>query len=137
MSAAALEQAQLPEDCPPGDAVPMSGEFFRFTAPKLQPGDIAPADDWVVPYQKQKGECVGCPDRCECHAHSIFRDRGDVERAREISPFARKKSIASLVLSPQMGLVRQSPTDALPSHHDWWPTDPSVAPSAAVVEAAP
>ena len=37
---------------------------------------------------------------------------------------------------PTSGAIRRSGTDLLPSHHDWWPAEPGVAPDAVVVKGA-
>ena len=125
----------LPADCPPSDAVATSAaQFYRLTSPQLGVGDQAPADDWIVPHNNKKGDCAGCPERCECHAHSLFRDLADLAAARSVSPWIRRKSVALLTLSSGMGKIRRSPTAVLPSHHDWWPADPAVVPAASVVE---
>ena len=127
--------AALPPNCPPSDAVsPTTTAFYRFTAPKLCVGDVAPPDDWILPDKKRKGECVGRVDCCECHAHSLYRNKDDITKARDLSPFLRKKSVAVVSLDPSMGKVRNSPQQGLSSHYDWWPTDPTVAPSANVIE---
>lgn len=127
---------ERPADCPPDDAIEPSGEFYRLTRRDLAEGDVPGDDDWIVPFQKRKGECAGCADRCDCHAHSVFQNLDDLQGARHANPWVRKKSVASVKLEPTSGAIRRSGTDLLPSHHDWWPAEPGVAPDAVVVKGA-
>ena len=126
----------LPVGCPPDDAVPPDGDFFRLTARNLSEGDVPGAEDWQLPFEKRKGDCAGRSDVCSCRAHSVFTDRSDVDFARAASPWARRKSVSRLKLEPDCGKVVASESEILPSHHDWWPTFTSDVPASVVIMAA-
>lgn len=128
--------AGLPDGCPPDEAEPPHGEFFRLSRRNLAEGDVSAQEDWMLPHQNLKGDCAGDADRCECHAYSLFVDLDDLHAARRASPWFRKKSVAKIELVPAMGQILATPTELMNSHHDWWPTANVGVPAATVVEVA-
>ena len=125
----------LPPDCPPTSAESPQGIFYRLAHPQLSPGERPPAEDWILPHAKRKGDCAGRTDLCRCHAHSLFSELSDAVRVKELIPALRRKTIAEIELSPDMGMIEATPSDAGDSHHDWWPAEPELHPTATVVEA--
>lgn len=133
---ATVDAAAIPAGCPPSDASPRTGVFYHFVRGVLNAGDTTEPTDWEIPYLKRKGDCAGCPERCECHAHSLFTDIEELRKARLAIPWSRKKAIASIELNAGMGVLKQTQSDVGDSHHDWWPSDPGMAIRAPVVEGA-
>jgi len=124
----------LPGDCPPSSAQEPQGAFFRLVSGSLREGEVAGDGDWILPAMKTKGDCAGVTDRCECFAHSLFEDADDLLRAREQIAWARRKAIAEIELTPEMGVIEASPSDLGDSHHEWWPADNQVPQSQVVWE---
>jgi hypothetical protein len=130
------EPQPRPEGCPPPEATPLDGDFYRLVRKSLQIGQEVPADEWVPPYQKRRSECTGQPERCECHAHSIFANIDDLLRARDLVPWVRSKAIGRVQLVADHGVGLKSDSLLGPSHYDWWPHNENVVPQGEVVEAA-
>ena len=124
--------SELPANCPPDGHVDPSGVYFRYTNASLGIGDSPSEDDWLLPVDKP-GPHYKHFDDCDAYAISLFRDVRVLLRARGVMPFARKKTIAQLELSPGMGPVRETPSSVGPTHHDWWPAM-EAPPQAVVVE---
>lgn len=125
----------LPASCPPSHAEPRSGFFYRLVGATLNVGDVPAGDEWLLPYAKRKGDCVGRTDLCDCHSHSVFSEIEDLRAARRLVPWAAKKGIAQVLLSTDDGVLAASASELGDSHHDWWPTQPEVLPASTVVEA--
>jgi hypothetical protein len=95
---------------------------------------VPPDDDWRLPVDKRASECYQRYDRCEAYAHSLFADLSVLVAARGSVPWARKKSIAQVGLTPDLGRVVESPSVLGASHHDWWPSHTGLVPKAVVIE---
>jgi hypothetical protein len=134
MTTAERIEVGLPVGCPPAEAAPRSGLFYRYVAPALPVGGQPGADDWIPPHSKRKSPCFGCHDRCECHAHSLLERLDEAIKGREAVPALRRKAIASVAMSLDMGLLAHTPSDVGKSHHDWWPARPDEVPESVVVE---
>lgn len=126
----------LPLGCPPASSVAAGGSFYRLVAGSLTVGEASGSNDWILPYNKTKGECAGKPEVCECHAHSLIADLDHVRLARELVPWVAKKGIARVDLDASMGRILECPTAVFPSHYEWWPTPASLVPHSEVVEGA-
>lgn len=131
------DDLQLPAGCPPEQAQPAAGKFFRLVSGSLSVGDEPGSEDWVIPAKKRKGECVGRFDCCECYSHSLFLDVNDLINACETTPWARKKAIAEVVLEPSYGVVVKTSSSVGDSHHDWWASPLDLVPSSRVMSAKP
>jgi hypothetical protein len=111
----------LPENCPPGDAQPAEGTFFRFVK-----DDPPSRRDFVRPIDLPGASARHGPDeRCEASALSLFADQEDVQKARALIPGFGKKKVARGELAPHMGVLKHTapPIAEQPvfeSHHDWW-----------------
>lgn len=62
-------------------------------------------------------------DLCEAHGLSIYKSLDETQRFRDFSPWAASKSVAEVIINIDNGVVLNTPTDSISSHHDWW-TDP-------------
>jgi hypothetical protein len=127
---------KLPDECPPINATARTGDFYRLTSNHLKRGEIAPANDWILPYQKSAGECAGKIESCACHAHSLMTDPSDYVSGCSLSPWMRRKSLALVTLDRTMGVILETPSDLVDSHVDWWPSTQSLFPHAEVIEEA-
>ncbi|MHB1807840.1 MAG: hypothetical protein ACYCU0_00885 [Solirubrobacteraceae bacterium] len=122
----------LPKDCPPPDAHAVEASFLRFVSDKHSIGDATDAADWILPYAQPKSMYYGQVEDCECHAHSLLADEADIAVARSHVPLFRKKKVATVTITPTMGVVKHTPEDLGASHHDWWTQPPGLVPAATV-----
>lgn len=113
--------ANLPKDCPPADAGVPSGVFFLYARPIHKPGDPLGDADWVLPWQRRKGDAVGRTDLCQAWAYSLFDDLARMHQMRENEPWTRYKSIAQVQLSEADGSILATSSRMGPGHHSWWP----------------
>ena len=126
----------LPSGCPPEGHEPADGTFFRLADPRHDPGEATEADSWILPVNNPTSrQCFGQTDRCGCFGHSLFADVEVLHRARKTLRWARKKSIARVKLTPDMGRILESHSPVGSTHYDWWPTPLSLVPDAEVLEA--
>ena len=108
----------FPDDCPPEQASPADGTFYRIVAddpPK-------PADFISVfhlnPYHAMREIRRGSRTECDTKGLSVYMDKIDaLGCARQFPKIG--KMIASVALTPVAGKVLD--TDGLfRSHHTWW-----------------
>jgi hypothetical protein len=121
--------AFFPNDCPPGDAKPASGLFYRVVPEKKQ-RDLK-AEDFYS-HRKKQPDRVWPPDRCPCSlcGVSVMETLEDSLRLAQlllIIPAFRNKTcfIAKGTLAGHHGLIKHTPDieKGLLSHHDWWVPD--------------
>jgi hypothetical protein len=125
--------ADLPEGCPPEDAVPAQGSFYRFVN-----SATVKAKDFVRAIDRPNANYPP-EEQCEASAISLFADPADVSLAKKLVPAFKSKKVAQGDLQPHMGVIKNTPM-TLPdgtlfeSHHDWWvAADYTVLPPFAVV----
>lgn len=104
---------ELPPLCPPSDAIPCNGRFYRiakgnpvdngdfFSQRKLQPNKIF------------TGKGI---DECIARAISLFSDATDASRRLKLPKF-RNANVAEVVLLPKDGVMKKTFSD---SHYSWW-----------------
>lgn len=103
----------FPEKCPPSDAESANGRFLRLVRNSPpQPTDFAP---WRI--ENPNGNVS---DECKACGVSVLRDIADVQRLRKRVPGHRKKLIAVGTLTPELGLIKHTPSRSAKSHHSWW-----------------
>ena len=125
-----------PKGCPPDHAEAMDGTFYVYAERNLAIGDATGRMTWQRPYEKRRGDYYEQTDVAEAHGLSVFGDLTDVQAAREITPWLRKKSVAEVTVTSTSGWLFNSPTPEGDSHHDWW-TDPyDLIPDGRVIEAS-
>jgi hypothetical protein len=124
----------LPDECPPPAAAPPTGEFLRLVDKALAVGDTPGPEEWQRPYLNPRSSGFGHPEVCDNHAHSLFADKTDIAQARSVVPAFRKKRVARVALTPDMGLVLNTPNLLGRSHHDWWPSPHDLIPASTVIE---
>lgn len=108
----------LPEGCPPSGHIPANGTFYRLTWPSAKLGDVLPKEAWVLPIDTKTSDSYQRYDQCEAYAFSICAEIDDLINARRLIPWARKKSISRLDLTPDMGVVLKTPSPVGDSHHE-------------------
>ncbi|MDS0135763.1 MULTISPECIES: hypothetical protein [unclassified Amycolatopsis] len=116
----------MPDQCPPNQAHFGDGsEFFRFIS-KGDEKDPVCKKDFVLPRDIPRKEPIPDDKLCSFSALSVFKDAGDLELMRDFVPGFRKKRVAKGGISPQHGLIINSPQPAgksehiMLSHYDWW-----------------
>ena len=108
---------EYPEDCPPAEAPPADGMYYRIVK-----NDPPESSDFVPVYwgnQAQAKKAIKNGERtvCQTMGLSVY---ADIDYAIECARIFRKigKSIARVTLGPSAG--RAMETKGLPSHHTWW-----------------
>lgn len=103
----------LPALCPPHDAVPCDGKYYRiakgnpvedadfFSQRKLQPDKVF------------KGAGV---DECIARAISLFADANDAMQRLKLPKF-RNANISEVCLTPKDGVMKKTFSS---SHYSWW-----------------
>lgn len=125
----------FPPGCPPADAKPLEGSFFRLAERRLAVGQLTGPASWLRPYETRNGGLWKQSHLPEAHALSVYSDVVELKAARDISPLMGRKPIAKVVIATQDGWVKHAPTEGGRSHHDWWTNPYDLTPRAVVVEA--
>lgn len=124
----------FPPNCPPADAVPKPGTYYRLGRKGLAVGDVTTADCWLRPYETRRGELYKQPERVEAHALSVFAVAEDLHAALELTPWLAQKPVAAVTVGDDDGVLLHTPQPEGHSHHDWWTNPYDLAPSGEVVE---
>lgn len=104
----------LPEDCPPQDAVAPDGEVF-YRAVQT----IPPTERDFFSTKKLGVLRSGYVDECNESALSIFSTLDGFQKLKKHSRF-RNYLIVSLPLGKECGLIKATPSNSHQSHHSWW-----------------
>ena len=105
----------LPEACPPEDAKPVSGRFYR-----IAKGNPADSGDFFSQRKLQPGKVfVGKGiDECIVRSISLFSELSDAQKKLFIPKF-KHAHIVMVDLEPKDGVVKKTFAD---SHFSWWRT---------------
>ena len=104
---------QLPELCPPVDAVPCEGTYYR-----IAKGNPASNGDFFSQRKLQPNKVftgLGV-DECVARSISLFSDINDAIRRLKLPKF-RNAQIAAVTLEPKDGVIKKTFSD---SHYSWW-----------------
>jgi hypothetical protein len=104
---------QLPELCPPVDAVPCEGTYYR-----IAKGNPANDGDFFSQRKLQPNKVftgLGV-DECIARSISLFSDINDATRRLKLPKF-RNAQIAGVTLEPKDGVMKKTFSD---SHYSWW-----------------
>ena len=104
---------ELPPSCPPADAVPCDGQYYR-----IAKGNPAEDSDFFSQRKMQPDKVfkgLGVDD-CIARALSVFADKSDATRRLKLPKF-RDAKIAEVTLEPKDGLMKQTFSA---SHYSWW-----------------
>lgn len=104
---------ELLQYCPPTDASPCKGEYYR-----ISDGDPARSADFFSQRKLQpdkifKGQGI---DNCIIRAVSVFKDYGDASKRLKLPKF-RHSVIAKVTLEPKDGMMKKTFSN---SHYSWW-----------------
>lgn len=104
---------QLPQYCPPADATPCKGDYFR-----LANGNPATSADFFSQRKLQPNKVFtgNGVDECIARAVSLFQDKDDAEKRRKLPKFKRAV-IARVSLEPRDGMMKKTFSG---SHYSWW-----------------
>ena len=104
---------QLPPLCPPSDAVPCSGTYYR-----ISKGNPATDKDFFSQRKLQPNRVftgLGV-DECIARSISLFSELNDATRRLKLPKF-RSANIAEITLQPKDGVMKKTFSD---SHYSWW-----------------
>ena len=103
----------LPVACPPSDATPCNGEYFR-----IANGNPATSPDFFSQRKLQPNKIfVGKGiNECIARAVSLFKDKDDALKRLKLPKF-RHSVIAVVELEPKDGVMKKTFLD---SHYSWW-----------------
>lgn len=104
---------QLPALCPPLDAVPCGGTYYR-----IAKGNPATDSDFFSQRELQPNKIftgLGV-DECVARSVSLFSEVNDAARRLKLPKF-RSANIAVVTLQPKDGVMKKTFSD---SHYSWW-----------------
>ncbi len=104
---------ELPSQCPPADAVPAQGRFFR-----IAKGLPTESQDYLSQRSLQPdkvfiGEGI---DECIVRSVSVFSNLDDAKRRLRLPKF-RSQTIVAIDLEPSDGVIKKT---FGPCHYSWW-----------------
>ena len=106
----------LPPQCPPSDAIPPEGEYFRAVSADCSEDDFIPYAR-LYPNRKYIGAMA-----CKSRALSIFTNKNDCVDATKLPSLQKlgQTNIAKITLTDKDGLVLKERGKG--THHSWWRT---------------
>jgi hypothetical protein len=109
----------FPPACPPEDAVPAEGDFYRLVDTS-QPTDGDFMSGLELQASGQRNKNRKWPDLCEAAALSLFGDLDETRYVRESTGPMRSMKIArgNVSCSGVMKATPHPPRNR--SHHSWW-----------------
>ena len=109
-----------PEDCPPLEAEPVSGTFYR-----LVRNNPPRAEDFKSVFEENPKRFNYTPTTENCGL-SVQKDPQDtvrlerIERLKKRSKKFKNRQIAEGSLNPMLGMIQHTPSKKYKSHHTWW-----------------
>lgn len=106
----------LPSQCPPTDAFPPEGVYYRAVSTDCSEGDFIPYAR-LYPTRQYIGSRA-----CTARALSIYTNQDDCVKATMLPALQKlgQTSIAKVTLTKKDGLVQKGHN--IDSHHSWWRT---------------
>jgi len=104
----------FPEGCPPSEALPISGIFFRCVN-----SDPPNQDDFLSAIEKNPRR-RNPEDECKLYGVSMYTQIDDIKRLRNISPPFREMQIAQGQLGSEHGVMRNTKSKYGNSHYTMW-----------------
>ena len=101
----------LPDGCPPAEAVSAGGQFYA-THRSLPPD----ADDFRT--AAGRGAFPGGDD-CQRHGNSVMADLADARHLCRLYPDVHRH-VSRAALAATDGMLSANPTRCFPSHHTLW-----------------
>ncbi len=116
----------LSHDCPPSDAEPAKGKFYRLikkehTCPRLE--DFRSWREEHVGEQLSSEHLSNGITECQACGLSVWPSLDDARRSQRRVPAHRRGVPAQGSLTPDLGLVKHTPPlkAKASTHHTWWP----------------
>jgi hypothetical protein len=125
----------IPAQCPPDDASPMTTIVYRFVK-KDPPSE----EDFSRPIDKPRKAQPSADEVCSLFALSVFTEADDIPIARQLIPGFKRRLVAEGRITPNDGVMKPEPIAdfgqaVIRSHHDWWlPRDHNPLPAFAMVD---
>ena len=110
----------FPDDCPPQDAQPATGEVYRLVKKNL------PESKDFIPLREKKTSEDFDERECQVCGLSVFRSFEDAVKMKNRERGMKNRLIAKGTLSPHLGKIKRTPSSKPygQSHHTWWvPTE--------------
>ena len=104
---------QLPPQCPPLDAVPCVGTYYR-----IAKGNPATDNDFFSQRKLQPSKVFSGlgVDECIARSISLFSEVNDATRRLKLPKF-RSANVVEITLQPKDGVIKKTFSD---SHYSWW-----------------
>ena len=102
---------ELPPGCPPAEATPSDGPFFRL-------GSIPPEDSDFWSHRKRFPNKFFQVSECQARSISVFDSASAVENLKRRYPILTQKPIFQIDLTPKDGLALQTGDNE--HHFSWW-----------------
>lgn len=104
---------ELPTQCPPEDALPANGAFYR-----IAPGLPTESEDYfsqrlLQPTKTFSGEGI---DECVARSVSLFESLEEAKKRLRLPKF-RNQKVVVIKLTPKDGVTKKT---FGPSHYSWW-----------------
>lgn len=103
----------LPEQCPPADAVPANGTYYRIAAGIPTESEDFFSQRKLQPAKAFVGEGI---DECVLRAVSLFSSKDEAQKRLKLPKF-KKHLIVSVDLSAKDGVLKKT---FGPAHYSWW-----------------
>lgn len=105
----------LPSQCPPADAIPVNGVFYRIAKGLPTESDDYFSQRMLQPTKGFVGEGI---DECIVRSVSLFQSPNEA-RKRLLLPKFRNQHIVVVELIPADGVIKKT---FGPYHYSWWRT---------------
>lgn len=112
-----FECDEMPEKCPPEDAAAAELRAYHFCRA------VPPAADDFMPLIKRgpSRPFKDAAEQCQACGVSIYANREDAIALADAIPLFRKRLLAVVIITPDDGVVKHTPTTDRASHHTFWP----------------
>ncbi|MCT7964001.1 hypothetical protein NG791_25320 [Laspinema sp. D1] len=109
----------FPPNCPPQKVEKASGEVYRLIDSKHP--SAKDFRSWYELYPERKYDSQ--VKECEAHGLSVFTQKSSIFSLFNRSPRLRKKKVALGKLTPDLGVMLNTPSKDDKLHHTWWVAD--------------
>lgn len=103
----------LPEQCPPKDANPCDGCYYRIVKSLPTPSEDYFSQRAMNPDKVFSGEGI---DECIARSVSLFNSVDEAKKRLKLPRF-KNQTIVSVALEPKDGIMKKS---FGPAHYSWW-----------------
>lgn len=107
---------KFPPNCPPREAEGASGEVYRLVG--SNPPVAKDFRTWYELYPEKTYENQA--KECEAHGLSVYTQKSSIFSLIDRIPGLRRKKIALGKLTPDLGVMLNTPSREDKLHHTWW-----------------